>query len=137
MKIILNKTEEYIKKRKEYEDGLKNNIGGIYTQIINEKTREGREKIIEEDEKKQRRLMDGCFILGLLRNLFLEQYKIYLYRYDKEDWDCEEIIWDYDLGTPTKEDLLKFFEDNNIKSIELYGELCHGLPLEKIMEIVR
>lgn len=133
--------------RKEYEGLLAKEVGGVYERLVNDKTREGREKIISEIKTPEQIEEENKNISGIVdydyyyakhvKGLFLEQYKTYLYKYDKEDWDSEEIIWDYNLGMPTKDDLLKFFEDDNIKSVELYGELYYDFPAEIIMEITR
>ena len=48
MKTTLDKTENYLETRKEYEEFLSKDGEELFEKLVNDKTKEGREKIIQE-----------------------------------------------------------------------------------------
>lgn len=146
MKILINKIEEYLKHKKEAEEEYKKN--DIFVDIINEPSAIKRKEIIRNEWEKisadiKSKEAEGYiidydpFFAESMMSFFIDQYKIHIYKKDKEEWDYDEMSFCFDEWTPSIEKIMDFFYDENVACVELYGELYYYLPPEEILKIAR
>ena len=131
MKVILNKLEEFLKYKKEYEEWCRERCkdwknGEIYLKLFNEKSIKKCEKIVKENFK------EGTRQNSVAESYFCTPYIIFMWNNNEKS---KNLVYGDEKEKISIDELYKILKNNKKTYLELHGipSFCWGM--EKIVEL--
>jgi len=131
MKIILNKIENFLKYKKEYEKWCKERCknwekGDIYLKLLNEKSIKKRKEIIKENFE------EGTRQNSVVESYFCTPYIIFMWNNNE---NSKNIVYGDEKEKISIDKLYKILKNNKKTHLELHGTVSLGWGMEKIVEL--